>query len=309
LRDVLGIGDPMHIALLVGTSSEAALSFLLIVQCMTGNMPKPAYWCILAVPLIGGSPFVYASVMTESDLCIYEHLCTSPRTFRMLYNIFSISLTCLLALLVYHRLDRSETNATAPNSHQKGALVLALVVLNLALLGIDLMRITDYTDQDHARLAKTIVRMGFIYLSLSLIFRVFDRSVELAYERVPLIMPVPPSERDKALAEQVRALLEQDKLYREMDLGREKLARKLAVTEAVLSRVVNQSFHDNISMLVNRYRVEEAKLRLAGEETTPITTIAFEVGFSSIPSFNRVFRQLSGVSPSEYRNRQQSGKS
>jgi two-component system response regulator YesN len=47
--------------------------------------------------------------------------------------------------------------------------------------------------------------------------------------------------------------------------------------------------------------VEEAKGRLIGEET-PITTIAFDVGFNSIPSFNRVFKHITGLSPSEYRS-------
>jgi AraC-like DNA-binding protein len=306
LRDVLGLSERLHAILLLGTSMEAALSFLLIVQFMTGRMPGPLYWTILAAPLVGGSPFVYANIVTESDICIYEHLCTSPRTFRMLFNIFSMSLTCLLTVVVYRRLNRLGPNENLTQTRQKYALVLALVVLNLALLGIDFLRLIDYTDQDHGRLAKTIVRIGFIYLTLTLIFRLFDRPVELAYERIPLITPAGPSEKDLALAAQIRALFEQEKLHRDTGLSREKLARKLAVTEAVLSRVANQCFHDNVSMLINHYRVEEAKARLLGE-TTPITTIAFEVGFSSIPSFNRVFRQLSGMSPSALRNQKQAG--
>jgi AraC-like DNA-binding protein len=48
--------------------------------------------------------------------------------------------------------------------------------------------------------------------------------------------------------------------------------------------------------------VEEAKQRLSDEETA-VTVIAFEVGFSSIASFNRVFKGLTGMSPSAYRSR------
>ena len=51
-----------------------------------------------------------------------------------------------------------------------------------------------------------------------------------------------------------------------------------------------------------RLHSAEAKARLAAE-TTPVTVIAFEVGFSSIPSFNRVFRQFCDMSPSEWRQR------
>ena len=178
--------------------------------------------------------------------------------------------------------------------------MLALIALNLALLGINFVRITGHADREHALLAKTVVRMGFIYLTLTFIFRMFDKPVELAYERVPHMKPTEPSEKDQALAAQVRALFTEQKLHRNMNLDRNQLARKLAVTEGTLSRVINSCFHENVSMLVNQYRVEEAKERLS-RENVPITTIAFEVGFSSIPSFNRVFKQMTDMSPSQYR--------
>jgi AraC-like DNA-binding protein len=109
-------------------------------------------------------------------------------------------------------------------------------------------------------------------------------------------------ERDMALAEDVKKLLAQEKIYRTMELSREMLAKKLAVTENRLSRVINHYFSQNFNMLVNQYRIEEAKERLLREETA-VTTIAFEVGFNSIPSFNRVFKQATGISPSEFRSK------
>jgi len=300
LRDLFGIGEYAHAALLVGASAAPFVSFLLIVQCMTGSIPKAPYWAVLAIPLIGGSQIVYATIVTEGEVCIYEHLCTAPMIFRNLYDIFSISLICLVVLLIYRRLDRSAMQDMPWRVQEKYALVLALVVLNLALLGIDLAQITHHADIDQVRLAKTVVRIGFIYLVLTLLFRMFDRPVELAYERIPTLKPSGPSAKDIALAEQIRMVFAQERLHRDMGLTRAKLARKLAVTEATLSRVANTCFRQNVSMLINHHRVEEAKERLA-KELTPITVIAFEVGFASIPSFNRVFKQFSHMPPSEYR--------
>jgi AraC-like DNA-binding protein len=133
------------------------------------------------------------------------------------------------------------------------------------------------------------------------VFRVFDRSFEIAYERIPHIRPDTPSVRDLMLADEIRTLLTRDKIHRDMEMSRSKLASKLAVTEHNLSRIINQCFEQNFSSLLNEHRVIEAKERLE-RETTAITIIAFEVGFSSIPSFNRVFKQSVGMSPSEYRN-------
>lgn len=293
-------GERVHAALLLGSSAEAALSFLLIVQCMGGRPPRAPYWAILALPLVGGGQLAYATVITEGELCVYEHFCTSPLMFIRLYNIFATSLTCLLTLIMYRRLSKPAAADIPWRLREKYALVLALLVLNLALLGIDLAQMSGHAGPDPARLAKTVVRIGFIYLALTLLFRMFDRPVELAYERVPTFKPAGPSAKDTALMEQIRTLFAQEKLHRNAKLNREMLARKLAVTEGTLSRVVNMCFQENVSMLINHYRVQEAQSRLAGESTA-VTAIAFEVGFSSIPSFNRVFRQMSGMSPSEYR--------
>ena len=304
LRDVVGYSSHAYDVLLWLSNMQPAVCFLLIVQFMTGSIPAPRYWGILAIPLVGGSPLIYASLVTDGEICLYEKLCTQPQVFNAFYNIFSISMAFLILLFIYRRLSGASQTATAEDRHQKYALVLALIALNLALLAMDLFGIMEYADTARVQLAQTVVRMGFIYLTLTLLFRMFDRPLELAYERIPLIKPQELSAKDILLAEQIRGLFTKDKLYRDMALDRSKMARKLAVTEATLSRVVNQSFHKNVSMLINQYRVEEAKLRLAGE-TTAITAIAFEVGFSSIPSFNRVFRQFCDMAPSTYRNAHQ----
>ncbi len=38
-------------------------------------------------------------------------------------------------------------------------------------------------------------------------------------------------------------------------------------------------------------------------EDTPIDEIAFEVGYSDLASFRRLFRKLAGLTPGEYRRR------
>lgn len=56
------------------------------------------------------------------------------------------------------------------------------------------------------------------------------------------------------------------------------------------------SFH----RYLNRYRVEKAVLLLA-DRSTPVTRIAEQAGFESIKTFNRVFRQETGESPTSFR--------
>lgn len=51
------------------------------------------------------------------------------------------------------------------------------------------------------------------------------------------------------------------------------------------------------------YRIEEAKKRIQAEPDKLIIEIAYDVGFQSIASFNRPFKQEVAVPPSHYRKR------
>jgi two-component system response regulator YesN len=53
---------------------------------------------------------------------------------------------------------------------------------------------------------------------------------------------------------------------------------------------------------LNEYRVRDAQ-RLLAETNAPIQNIFEESGFNSITSFNRVFKELAGEAPKEYRAR------
>ncbi len=307
LGELLGFDRAVQGALLAGKGTNAALSFLLIIEFMTGRIPPPAYWAILALPLLGGSSIDYVVLVHKGEeICIYEHLCALPVIFKQLYEIFASSLIFLLTIALCHRLGTMLEKDTHQTKN-KYAIIIALIFLNLGILAIKLAYASGHADMEHAEMAVTIVRIGFIYLVLTSVFRIFDRTFDIGYERMPTMHPSKESiVKDSALAENIKKLLREERIYRTTELTREALAKKLAVTENYLSRVINQHFSQNFNMLINQCRIDEARERLANE-TTPVTTIAFEVGFNSIPSFNRVFKQATGVSPSEYRNGKKSG--
>ncbi len=301
ITDIFEVPHYVNAVLLAGKSCNVALSFLLIIEFITGNMPAPPYWLIFAIPLIGGGPIDYVTTLTKGEICIYENVCASPIIFKQFYEIFGSSLIFLLTVFLYNRLSAGTENNDY-QSQNKRAIIFSLILLNLLILSVKLAFISGRVSEEQAGMAATVVRMGFIYLVMTFVFRVFDDSFEIAYERVPtLSLPSVPTERDMQLADNIRKILAEEKIYRSMELNREILARKLAVTENHLSRVINMCFSQNFNALINSYRLEEAKKRLASENTA-ITTIAFEVGFNSIPSFYRVFKQVTSMSPSEYRS-------
>ena len=74
----------------------------------------------------------------------------------------------------------------------------------------------------------------------------------------------------------------------------------LEIPETRLSRLINAHYKKNFPLLLNEYRVEEA-CQLLRETDAPVNVISMEVGFNSLASFNRVFKDIAGQTASSYR--------
>lgn len=70
-----------------------------------------------------------------------------------------------------------------------------------------------------------------------------------------------------------------------------------------ISQVINEVFGENLFSFINRHRLDEAKSRLADPKLreTNVLHIALDCGFNSKSSFNSLFKQHTGITPSEFR--------
>ena len=93
-------------------------------------------------------------------------------------------------------------------------------------------------------------------------------------------------------------------VYCEHGLSIGSLAEMLAQKEYKLRRVINGEFgYRNFNDFLNQHRITEAARRLVAPETRrlPILTIAIDVGYSSLGPFNRAFKELLRMTPTQYR--------
>lgn len=94
------------------------------------------------------------------------------------------------------------------------------------------------------------------------------------------------------------------KIHRNHDLTIKMLAKETGMQTYELRKMINNKLtYKNFREFVNSHRIEEARAMLADPKflSVSVTEIAFECGFNSIPSFNRVFKTEVGTTPSEYR--------
>ncbi|MGI9250821.1 MAG: helix-turn-helix domain-containing protein [Pseudohongiellaceae bacterium] len=95
-----------------------------------------------------------------------------------------------------------------------------------------------------------------------------------------------------------------NKLYREAGLTIAMLAKKLAMPEYRLRAFIHKQLgFRNFNAMLHKYRIEDAGVVLSSREQKhlPILTIALTVGYQSITPFNNAFREIKGVTPSEFR--------
>lgn len=103
------------------------------------------------------------------------------------------------------------------------------------------------------------------------------------------------------LKEQLVALLEVDKVYRDSTIKLESIAEKLGTTRHNASQVINEHFGLNFFELINKYRVEEAMERLKNnEENLNIIDIAYEVGYNNKVTFNKSFKRFCDLTPTQF---------
>jgi AraC-like DNA-binding protein len=141
-----------------------------------------------------------------------------------------------------------------------------------------------------------IAWLGFEALSRT--SRPFPKFYPAAAE--PLVTP-PPKEREWAKdGETLKAAIEDNKLYLSPTLSLKGLASRMGSNETYISRAINLGLNTNFNGLINQMRVEHAK-RLLASTSNNILEIALDSGFNSKPTFNRVFRDISGQTPTEYR--------
>ena len=102
--------------------------------------------------------------------------------------------------------------------------------------------------------------------------------------------------------ETLQAYMDEKKPYMDPEITISKLSANLQVSAEYLSQVLNKKLNQNFFDFINNYRVEEFKLQIQEQKNRNLTLIgiAYNSGFNSKPTFNRVFKRYTGLTPSIY---------
>jgi YesN/AraC family two-component response regulator len=97
----------------------------------------------------------------------------------------------------------------------------------------------------------------------------------------------------------VRKLFDVEKIYLQKDLDLENLANLTETNRVYLSHVFNKIIKMSFNEMLNKYRINEAKkLLILNSEKYTIEAVALESGFKNKATFNRNFKNQTGITPS-----------
>ncbi len=113
-----------------------------------------------------------------------------------------------------------------------------------------------------------------------------------------------PSVTSSKAIEDLQRLMKEERVFSEEALTIRKLADKLGQQEYRLRRLINIHLgYRNFNDFLNHYRIAEATERLTDPKSRhlPVLTIAMDAGYRSLAPFNKAFKQIHGLTPTEYR--------
>ncbi len=128
-----------------------------------------------------------------------------------------------------------------------------------------------------------------------------ESSSRIKYEKSGLSTPDAETIHGK-----LKNIIGEEKIFTDPDLTLAALAARIGVHPNHLSQVINSREGKNFYDFINYHRVEEFKriAPLPKNAEYTLLSLAFEAGFNSKTSFNRNFKKVTGISPTDYLQQQ-----
>ena len=186
--------------------------------------------------------------------------------------------------------------------------VLTLVVIGvLTLLSSLLTRVLIAPDSPANYVVHVTLTAADLAIVDFVLFQLTDGEVGryLAFEPAVLRRPPATVEADHGLAlARLNRLLEEERVCQREGLSLKGLADLAGLPEYRLRKLIHEQLgYRNFNALLHDYRIREACRQLSDPalRRTPILTIALSVGYASVNTFSRGFREITGATPSAWR--------
>jgi AraC-like DNA-binding protein len=154
------------------------------------------------------------------------------------------------------------------------------------------------------------ISVGYIFILLGLLYVgfngirqttvfSFDESIQISKKISSEPLPHEDNHEDYL---ELLGFIEKHKPYVDFELDLLSLSTKTGMKPRYLSQLINKESGQNFCDFINQFRIEEFKKRVRDPDSKSYTllSIAYECGFNSKATFNRVFKNHTGITPSTF---------
>lgn len=170
--------------------------------------------------------------------------------------------------------------------------------------------ISDYDSFSYARQAISLRALDYILKpydetkllhSLQEALHYRDQVHSMIRENAPIIKPKPEEDMESArlslVREDIAAFIENH--YME-ELSMKNAAHAMHYSDAYFCKLFKQCFHVNFSIYLNEFRIKKAR-ELMENSRANVKDIGTACGYTDANYFSRVFKRITGLTPTEYR--------
>jgi putative ABC transport system permease protein len=144
-----------------------------------------------------------------------------------------------------------------------------------------------------------VLMSALIYMAAGTFLR---PDIDVALSTTLIFKPLLPLEL-KLKGIWLKRMVKENRYYEDPELSLHSLAVKLGLNAHELSRLLNTVLKKSFNDYINEQRVKAViqKMRNPAYDKLTLVGIAYESGFNAQSTFNRIFKQITGKSPIEYK--------
>jgi AraC-like DNA-binding protein len=227
------------------------------------------------------------------------------------YAIISIFIYLILSYRDLTRYQKSILNQLSTTDDLQLSWIKKLIgILSTAFIIIAVIKLVDYKELVDYSIESS---EGYLFeyrgvTQLILVFTVYWLAIG-GYKQLQTINNSEIVNRlsvDRDFSDVIDRLLKsmvEDKLFLNSTLSLTMLSDKTEIPVRDITIALNHYLHKNFYSFVNEFRVEEVKTRLIDPKYQHLTMlgIAFDCGFNSKATFNRLFKEMTRQSPKDFK--------
>jgi AraC-like DNA-binding protein len=286
------------------------------------------YLHFLPFALLTSSYFIFFKDVVEFNDTSY--LKQDPYLWvRMVYALVFFGSILIYTLLTFQKLRQYRQQINTRFSYRDGTInlfwlnfiailfsvtfIVYFIVGSINAVAFD--RVIDTATISHVGLTILAFSISYFGLKQPLLFR----NIEASPPEAPLVdeaddpeakaetKPKLETQEANRIQQKLERIMQEEKPYLNAELTLHDLSALLNVSKPELTYLLNAHIGKNFFTYVNEYRLKAVIRRLENPDYDHLTimAIAYDCGFNSKSTFNSLFKQFTGQTPSEFKKQRQ----